>query len=365
MSFSFRNIANFMLPGAGWAYGRLTHVTETQDPYGASTPKDPNSVQWDPNTFRPIGMNGIGADQALSYQEHANAMAEAARQRYFNDAQGSYNQGLDYLGRYRGGGASAAAAQGLYGRAGLQMQIGDRQQAPDLLSNYREVNRIRAQNEQHASQRLSRVMDVLRLGASVAGAASGNPAALAGAIPPSQSNQSNPSGPSPQWGQNTSGRPPIVPGSNTYGSGAPPYYIGAPGQGGEAAGPQGGAPGQQGGAPGPQGWQGQGGPGPQYSGQPSGPGAGPSQSPSGPGAGPYSSGGAAGPAGNNNNAAGMQLPYSGPGSGDPATSPTAGGYDPIGTSVQTSYAMEQLPHDFVFLAQLNAMLTEMALSVMP
>ena len=114
----------------------------TQDPYGATPP------QWDEQGF-PVGPMPKGK-YALDYQYEANRRAEQRRMALWGDAQNSMRQGLDLFQSYRPGG-SAAAASGMYGqKAGLYATQALNTSAPDLLIDWRE--QIRARAEENANE---------------------------------------------------------------------------------------------------------------------------------------------------------------------------------------------------------------------
>jgi len=114
-------------------------VAATQDPYG------PNAPQWDESGF-PVGPMPKGQYQ-FDYQYEANRRAEQKRQALWGDAQNSLRQGLDLFQSYRPGG-SAAAASGLYGqKAQLYGTQALNTEAPDLLIDYREQLRQRAEDK--------------------------------------------------------------------------------------------------------------------------------------------------------------------------------------------------------------------------
>jgi hypothetical protein len=111
----------------------------TQDPYG------PNAPQWDEAGF-PVGPMPKGKYQ-FDYQYEANRRAEQRRQALWGDAQNSLRQGLDLFQSYRPGG-SAAAASGFYGqKAQLYGTQALNTEAPDLLIDYREQLRQRAEDK--------------------------------------------------------------------------------------------------------------------------------------------------------------------------------------------------------------------------
>jgi hypothetical protein len=83
----------------------------------------------------------------FDYQYEANRRAEQRRQALWGDAQNSLRQGLDLFQSYRPGG-SAAAASGFYGqKAQLYGTQALNTEAPDLLIDYREQLRQRAEDK--------------------------------------------------------------------------------------------------------------------------------------------------------------------------------------------------------------------------
>jgi len=109
----------------------------TADPYGENPP------QWDEAGF-PVGPMPRGK-YSLDYQYEANRRAESQRRALWGDAQNSMRQGLDLFQSYRPGG-SAAAASGMFGqKAGLYATQALNTSAPDLLIDWREQIRQRAE----------------------------------------------------------------------------------------------------------------------------------------------------------------------------------------------------------------------------
>lgn len=162
----------------------------TQDPYG------PNAPQWDEAGF-PIGPMPKGK-YALDYQYEANRRAEQRRQVLWGDAQGSMRQAESLLSSYRPGG-SAALASNVYGqRAGLYATQALNTSAPDLLIDWRE--QIRARAEENANE-LNRNAQLIAGLSSFNFLAGGTMTAL----------QGQPA--TPQAGENISGAP-----GGTYGS---------------------------------------------------------------------------------------------------------------------------------------------------
>jgi len=118
---------------------RRADEAATQDPYG------PNAPQWDEAGF-PVGPMPKGKYQ-FDYQYEANRRDEQRRQALWGDAQNSLRQGLDLFQSYRAGG-SAAAASGFYGqKAQLYGTQALNTEAPDLLIDYREQLRQRAEDK--------------------------------------------------------------------------------------------------------------------------------------------------------------------------------------------------------------------------
>jgi len=116
---------------------RQAQEAATQDPYG------PNAPHWDENGF-PVGPMPKGK-YALDYQYEANRRSEARRRTLWGDAQQSMRQGLDLFQSYRPGG-SAAVASGMFGqKAQLYGTEALNVEAPDLLIDYREQIRKRAE----------------------------------------------------------------------------------------------------------------------------------------------------------------------------------------------------------------------------
>jgi hypothetical protein len=114
----------------------------TQNPYG------PNAPQWDESGF-PVGPMPKGK-YALDYQYEANRRAEQRRQTLWGDAQGAQRQAESLLSSYRPGG-SAALASNIYGqRGGMYATQALNTSAPDLLIDWRE--QIRARAEQKANE---------------------------------------------------------------------------------------------------------------------------------------------------------------------------------------------------------------------
>ena len=153
-----------------------------KSPYNSA---DPNSVQWDPVTFRPLGEEGGRVPRggyALDYQNRANMMAEAARARYFQSSQDLLGQGANLFESYRPGGAASLAA-GLHGQqAQLAFNIGTQQEAPDLLMGYRDDAQRRAESEAKKARRQAIALSLFGTAAQVAvGAATGGAGGAAAA----------------------------------------------------------------------------------------------------------------------------------------------------------------------------------------
>jgi hypothetical protein len=144
----------------------------TQNPYG------PNAPQWDENGF-PVGPMPRGK-YALDYQYEANRRAEEQRRTLWGDAQNTMRQGLDLFQSYRPGG-SAALASGMFGqKANLYGTQAMNTEAPDLLIDWREQIRKRAEEKQNQLNRNSQLITGLSafniLGGTAAPLASGGPA---------------------------------------------------------------------------------------------------------------------------------------------------------------------------------------------
>lgn len=109
----------------------------TADPYGENPP------QWDEAGY-PVGPMPRGK-YSLDYQHEANRRAEMRRRALWGDAQNTMRQGLNLFQSYRPGG-SAAAASGMYqARANLYGTQALNTEAPDLLIDWREQIRKRAE----------------------------------------------------------------------------------------------------------------------------------------------------------------------------------------------------------------------------
>lgn len=122
----------------------------TADPYGENPP------QWDEAGF-PVGPMPRGK-YALDYQYEANRRAEQHRRVLWGDAQNSMKQGLDLFQTYRPGG-SAAAASGMFGqKAGLYATQALNTSAPDLLIDWREQIRARAEEKADTMNRNSQLI---------------------------------------------------------------------------------------------------------------------------------------------------------------------------------------------------------------
>jgi hypothetical protein len=184
MGFNLKRALGFISPvhAAGYALAKGNLFGGSyRSPYESA---DPNSVQWDPVTFRPLGPEGGRVPRgayALDYQNRANMLAESARARYFTSAQDVLGQGQNLFESYRPGGA-AALASGLYGqRAQLAFNIGTQQEAPDLLMGYRDDAQRRAEAEAKKARRQAVFTSLLGMGAQIAGAAAGSAAGTAAA----------------------------------------------------------------------------------------------------------------------------------------------------------------------------------------
>jgi len=182
----------------------------TQDPYG------PNAPAWDAAGF-PEGPMPKGKF-ALDYQYEANRRAEQRRQVLWGDAQGSMQQGMDLFQSYRPGGA-AAAASGMYGqKAGLSATQALNTAAPDLLIDWRE--QIRARAEEKADE-LNRNAQLIT-GLSAFNFWAGGTSAALQTPPPAEdpnANRSTPAGGTYNAGNSTV--PPVGQGAGFGGPGGP------------------------------------------------------------------------------------------------------------------------------------------------
>jgi hypothetical protein len=122
----------------------------TQDPYGQNAP------QWDSSGF-PVGGMPRGRF-ALDYQYEANRRAEERRRMLWGDAQQSMRQGLDLLQSYRPGGVAALASGGYSQKAQMYGTEALNTSAPDLLIDWREQIRQRAEQKTNELNRNSQLI---------------------------------------------------------------------------------------------------------------------------------------------------------------------------------------------------------------
>lgn len=188
---------------------RQQQEAATQDPYGATPP------QWDEQGF-PVGPMPKGK-YALDYQYEANRRAEQRRMALWGDAQNSMRQGLDLFQSYRPGG-SAAAASGMYGqKAGLYATQALNTSAPDLLIDWRE--QIRARAEENANE-LNRNAQLITGLSSFNVLAGGTLAALQPG--PAQPTEQNTKGAGGTYNVGAGGQPPVGAPDAGYGNPSTP-----------------------------------------------------------------------------------------------------------------------------------------------
>lgn len=201
---------------------------------------DPYSVQWDPRTGMPIGLQGPpGAHQARAYQYRAMEMARQRRESLWGSAEGAVRGGMNLFQSYRPGGAASLAA-------GLQSQLGSMYAAhagsitePDMGGELRRYEQEQANRAAERAQQLGAITGLFQAGAGILGTIAGGPVggaaasaaagALTGGAGGAGAGTSYSSGYNPSSGANAQA------GSGSYSSAPPGGLARAPAPGGAGA----------------------------------------------------------------------------------------------------------------------------------